>query len=134
VIRNGCSHENFRPGGIVLRGDRAKPCGKSALVGSPGAGRCSLPPRYRSAMAEPPLALIEFPADDAERARRFWTGLLGVTLESRAPEEGAGWQTHSADPAIGVHARGQGPGDFFALPYFEVEDIAAALTQVERRG
>ena len=30
-----------------------------------------------------PTPLIEFPADDPERALRFWRGLLGVELESR---------------------------------------------------
>jgi catechol 2,3-dioxygenase-like lactoylglutathione lyase family enzyme len=29
------------------------------------------------------LSSVEFPADDPERARRFWTGLLGVELEGR---------------------------------------------------
>lgn len=29
----------------------------------------------------PNLSLIEFPADDAERARRFWAELLDVSLE-----------------------------------------------------
>jgi predicted enzyme related to lactoylglutathione lyase len=80
------------------------------------------------------LALIEFPADDPERARRFWTGLLGVTLESRTADEGEGWQTRFAGPAIGVHARGRGPGDSFSLPYFEVDDLAAALAQVPTLG
>jgi predicted enzyme related to lactoylglutathione lyase len=81
-------------------------------------------------MTESPLALIEFPADDTERARRFWTGLLGLTLESRTAGEGEGWQTRAAGPAIGVHARGRGPGDSFSLPYFEVEDLSGALAQV----
>jgi hypothetical protein len=27
-----------------------------------------------------PLALVEFPADDVERARGFWGGLLGADL------------------------------------------------------
>ncbi|MEX2194001.1 MAG: VOC family protein [Thermoleophilaceae bacterium] len=80
-------------------------------------------------------ALIEFPADDAERARRFWSGLLGAELEARGPDEGDGWQTRAAgDPAVGVHARGRGPGDSFSLPYFEVADIAAALEQVAALG
>jgi predicted enzyme related to lactoylglutathione lyase len=85
-------------------------------------------------MARSPLALVEFPADDVERARRFWNGLLGLELESRAAGEGEGWQTHSAAPAVGVHARGRGPGDSFSLPYFEVDDIPAALEQVEALG
>jgi hypothetical protein len=38
----------------------------------------------------PSLTLIEFPADDLERARRFWQGLLEVELEPRAPAEGTG--------------------------------------------
>jgi predicted enzyme related to lactoylglutathione lyase len=85
-------------------------------------------------VAESHLGLIEFPADDAERARRFWTGLLDVKLESRGPDEGEGWQTRSAGPAVGVHDRGRGPGDSFSLPYFEVDDLATALAKVETLG
>jgi predicted enzyme related to lactoylglutathione lyase len=81
-----------------------------------------------------PLSLIEFPADDAERARRFWVELLGVELEARQEGEGEGWQTHSGAPAVGVHARGRGPGDSFSLPYFAVSDIAKALERVEALG
>ena len=77
-------------------------------------------------------ALIEFPADDPERARRFWGGLLGLALEPRTL--GEGWQTGGAGPAVGVHTRGRGPGDSFSLPYFEVEDISSALQQVRSLG
>ena len=83
-------------------------------------------------MAEP--SLIEFPADDPERARRFWSGLLEAELEPRAEGEGEGWQTHAGAPAVGVHARGRGPGDTFSLPYFAVPDVAAALERVEALG
>jgi len=79
-------------------------------------------------------SLIEFPADDPARARRFWEELLGVELEARRAREGEGWQTHSGAPAVGVHARGRGPGDSFSLPYFAVRDIAAALERVEALG
>ena len=79
-------------------------------------------------------SLIEFPADDAERARRFWVGFLGVEMEAREAGEGEGWQTHSGAPAIGVHARGRGPGDTFSLPYFAVPDVAEALERVEALG
>jgi catechol 2,3-dioxygenase-like lactoylglutathione lyase family enzyme len=37
-----------------------------------------------------PLALIEFPADDPDRARRFWSDLLGVELADRSEVEGHG--------------------------------------------
>jgi uncharacterized protein len=81
-----------------------------------------------------PLSLIEFPADDPARARRFWAELLGVRLEARQDGEGEGWQTHSGVPAVGVHARGRGPGDSASLPYFAVSDLAEALKRVEALG
>jgi predicted enzyme related to lactoylglutathione lyase len=80
------------------------------------------------------LSLLEFPADDTERARGFWSGLLDVELDERAGAEGEGWQSHGVEPAVGVHARGRGPGDSFSLPYFAVEDIAAALERVAELG
>ena len=81
-----------------------------------------------------PLSLVEFPADDAARARRFWAGFLGVELELRQAGEGEGWQTRSDGPVVGVHARGRGPGDSFSLPYFAVHDMAEALASVEALG
>jgi predicted enzyme related to lactoylglutathione lyase len=80
------------------------------------------------------LSLIEFPADDPARARRFWSGLLDAELESRSPGEGEGWQTHGTGPAVGLHPRGRGPGDSFSLPYFAVPDLEAALARVEELG
>jgi predicted enzyme related to lactoylglutathione lyase len=81
-----------------------------------------------------PLALIEFPADDPARARRFWTELLGVSLEPRGPGQGEGWESSQTTPAIGVHARGRGPGDSYSLPYFEVDDLPAAIARVPELG
>jgi len=88
------------------------------------------------------LALIEFPADDAERARSFWSGLLDVALEPRAARQGEGWQSDdvpgqagaTAAAAIGVHERGRGPGDSFSLPYFEVQDMEGTLARVPALG
>jgi predicted enzyme related to lactoylglutathione lyase len=85
-------------------------------------------------VSDPRLSLIEFPADDPERARRFWTELLGVELGVREEGEGEGWQTHAQSPAVGVHARGRGPGDSLSLPYFTVSDVAQALKRVETLG
>jgi predicted enzyme related to lactoylglutathione lyase len=80
------------------------------------------------------LSLIEFPADDPGRARRFWEEFLGAPLEARRDGEGEGWQTHAEAPAVGVHARGPGPGDTFSLPYFAVSDLTEALGRVEALG
>jgi predicted enzyme related to lactoylglutathione lyase len=80
------------------------------------------------------LTLVEFPADDPERARVFWEGLLGKPLDEREPGEGHGRQTRGGDVAIGVHERGRGPGDRVSLPYFAVADVAAALERVRELG
>ena len=85
-------------------------------------------------MARLPLPLIEFPADDPERARRFWAELLGAELRARESSEGEGWETRSGDFRLGVHQRGRGPGDSFSLPYFAVNDIAQALEHVQALG
>jgi predicted enzyme related to lactoylglutathione lyase len=88
------------------------------------------------------LALIEFPADDAQRARSFWSGLLDVELEPRGSGQGEGWQNDEAPAradaapgaAIGVHERGRGPGDSFSLPYFEVQEMESALARIPPLG
>jgi predicted enzyme related to lactoylglutathione lyase len=80
------------------------------------------------------LDLIEFPADDVARARRFWETLLGVSLDDRGEGEGTGFQTHGDAPAFGLHERGRGPGDRFSLPYFSVPDLAGALERVVELG
>jgi predicted enzyme related to lactoylglutathione lyase len=77
-----------------------------------------------------PLELIEFPADDLARARRFWETLLEVSLDERREGEGQGLQTHEDRPSLGLHERGRGPGDRFSLPYFRVPDLARALERV----
>jgi predicted enzyme related to lactoylglutathione lyase len=81
-----------------------------------------------------PAFLIEFPADDSERAQRFWEGLLGATLDRRDPEQGRGWQAEHEGIALGLHERGSGPGDRFSLPYFPVADLAAAVARVRALG
>jgi predicted enzyme related to lactoylglutathione lyase len=80
------------------------------------------------------LSLVEFPADDPERARRFWEGLLGVALAERAQNEGRGRQTRTGGVELGLHERGPGPGDRFSLPYFAVADVGEALARVEELG
>lgn len=81
-----------------------------------------------------PNPLIEFPADDPERALRFWHGVLGVELEPRGKSKGRGWESAADGPRLGVHERGAGPGDTGSLPYFTVPDIGAALERVEDLG
>jgi predicted enzyme related to lactoylglutathione lyase len=81
-----------------------------------------------------PAPLIEFPADEPERALRFWGGVLGAELEPRTGEAGEGWEAESDGLRLGVHQRGTGPGDTFSLPYFTVSDLSEALEQVEELG
>jgi predicted enzyme related to lactoylglutathione lyase len=81
-----------------------------------------------------PQPLIEFPADDPERALRFWQGLLGVDLAPRPSAAGQGWEADADGLRLGVHERGRGPGDTGSLPYFTVEDMSAALDRVKELG
>ena len=81
-----------------------------------------------------PAPLIEFPADDPDRARRFWRGVLGVELTPRPTEAGAGWEAEQDGLLLGVHERGPGPGDTASLPYFGVADLPAALESVRELG
>jgi predicted enzyme related to lactoylglutathione lyase len=81
-----------------------------------------------------PAPLIEFPADDPERALRFWNGLLGAELAPRPREAGAGWEARDGELRLGVHERGQGPGDTASLAYFTVADLPGALERVRELG
>ena len=81
-----------------------------------------------------PAPLIEFPADDPERARRFWRGVLGIELEPRRTEAGSGWEIEDDGLRLGVHERGPGPGYTASLPYFTVADLAATLEPVRELG
>jgi predicted enzyme related to lactoylglutathione lyase len=81
-----------------------------------------------------PTPLIEFPADDPERALRFWREVLGTSLEPRQADAGAGWESRDDGLRLGVHERGRGPGDTASLPYFTIADMAAALESVREHG
>ena len=78
--------------------------------------------------------LIEFPADDPDRARRFWRGVLDAELTARPADAGAGWEVEEGGLRLGVHERGPGPGDTASLPYFTVADLAATLERVRELG
>lgn len=81
-----------------------------------------------------PALLIEFPADDADRARRFWRGVLGVDLTPRRAAAGSGWETDDDGLRLGLHDRGAGPGDTASLPYFTVADLPATLARIRDLG
>jgi predicted enzyme related to lactoylglutathione lyase len=78
--------------------------------------------------------LIEFPADEPERALRFWNGVLGAELQPRAEDAGQGWEVNRPDLRLGLHARGPGPGDTASLPYFTVADLPGTLRRIEELG
>jgi predicted enzyme related to lactoylglutathione lyase len=81
-----------------------------------------------------PAPLIEFPADDSARARRFWQGVLGAELAPRPTAAGSGWETEDDGLRLGIHERGPGPGDTASLPYFSVSDLPATLERVQQLG
>jgi predicted enzyme related to lactoylglutathione lyase len=81
-----------------------------------------------------PVPLIEFPADDPDRALRFWRGVLGVELEPRPDDWGAGWEAEDEGLRLGVHERGRGPGDTASLPYFTVANMEETLGCVRELG
>jgi predicted enzyme related to lactoylglutathione lyase len=81
-----------------------------------------------------PAPLIEFPADDADRALRFWRAVLGVELEARPAAAGSGWEIEDDGLRLGVHERGPGPGDTASLPYFTVSDLPATLERIAELG
>ena len=85
-------------------------------------------------MGRPAFGLVEFPADDAPRARAFWSGLLETDLRDRGPGEGTGWQAATDGAALGIHERGAGPGDRVSLPYLTVDDLPATLARVQELG
>jgi predicted enzyme related to lactoylglutathione lyase len=78
--------------------------------------------------------LIEFPADDPERALRFWNAVLGVEPAPRNAAAGSGWVHEAEGMRFGIHERGRGPGDTGSLAYFGIADMAVALGRVEEFG
>lgn len=81
-----------------------------------------------------PTPLIEFPAEDAQRALRFWSGVLGIEFAPRPERAGQGWEADADGLRLGVHERGAGPGDTASLPYFTVAEMDAALERVREHG
>ena len=81
-----------------------------------------------------PAPLIEFPADDPDRARRFWTACWAPRSRRRPAEAGSGWEIEDDGLRLGVHERGPGPGDTASLPYFTVADLEATLERVRELG
>jgi predicted enzyme related to lactoylglutathione lyase len=115
------------PNGWASKGAAVLPSSVSIVTG----GEASAIAGDTSSM---PAPLIEFPADDPDRARRFWHGVLGVTLAPRPAAAGSGWQSETRGLRLGVHERGPGPGDTACLPYFSVADMATALERVLELG
>jgi predicted enzyme related to lactoylglutathione lyase len=81
-----------------------------------------------------PEPLIEFPADDPDRALTFWRDVLGLALEPRSADAGSGWEAQVDGLRLGVHERGPGPGDTASLPYFTVTDLPATLERIRELG
>ena len=85
------------------------------------------------AVTESPLSLVEFPADDPERARRFWSQLLGVEIEAR--RDGRRGLADALGGERGRRPRAWPRSRRHRLPaHFTVADIAVALERVEALG
>jgi len=111
---------------------RCRPGGDLALHGHFLYRRSEHEPPAILASMPPPL--IEFPADDPDRALRFWHGVLGVALSPRPAAAGSGWEADTDNLRLGVHDRGPGPGDTASLPYFTVADLPRTLERVRELG
>lgn len=81
--------------------------------------------------------LIEFPADDPERARRFLHSVLGAELAPRPADAGSGWEAERDGLRLGVHELEPGPGETAHLSDFNTLIVAAVqgltLQLLERR-
>jgi predicted enzyme related to lactoylglutathione lyase len=77
-----------------------------------------------------PLGLIEFPADDEDRARTFWSGLLGINFDTFAPAQDA--QSPEGPPMVGIHPRVDGEAG--VVLFFFVDDMDDALARVTELG
>jgi hypothetical protein len=78
--------------------------------------------------------LIELPADEPERARCFWEGLLETRLESRRLEDGRGWQAAYRGIVFGLHERGTGPRRPLLTPLLPGRRPCGAVEQVSQLG
>jgi predicted enzyme related to lactoylglutathione lyase len=76
---------------------------------------------------------VEFPAEDADRAQRFWSGLFGWSfadsgmpgIDYRIAQAGAG-----LGAAVYESEERSGHGNF----YFAVDDVDAAIARVRELG
>src|SRR5258705_345468 len=131
-------HGGSRPGSTVAcrgwRSRRPRRTGRQTCASRsrrPCSGRWGRP-APTAILVPMPAPLIEFPADDSDRALRFWSGVLGVALTPRPAAAGSGWETDTDNLRLGVHDRGPGPGDTASLPYFTVADLTTTLERVRQ--
>lgn len=89
-------------------------------------------PRQKGTAVSGQAVHFDIPADDTERARRFYTQLLGWDFESQ-PGPAEYWLAKTgASPVGGVlPRRGR---DRRPLIYFEVDDVDAAAAQARTLG
>jgi hypothetical protein len=66
-------------------------------------GRAEFVRRASTVCAVKAPFLIELPADEPERARRFREELLQTTLARRRPDEGRGWEAEYEGIVLGLH-------------------------------
>ena len=94
-----------------IAGAPACPTGRrsrGAGASPPGRGRTAHAEEPESGSAQSPIALVEFPADDPDRALRFWSQLWTSSSSARRGR-GRRVAIRSTIPPIGVHVAGVAP-------------------------
>jgi predicted enzyme related to lactoylglutathione lyase len=72
------------------------------------------------------------PAQDIERARKFYEQKLGLTADQVMPDGGVTFRTGSAGFSV-FPSRGKASGDHTQIS-FEVTDVVAAVSELKKNG
>ena len=76
---------------------------------------------------------IEFPAQDADRAQRFWSGLFGWSFGDSGME-GIDYRMAQTGPAAGAAVYPSDERSGYPNYYLNCDDIEAALAKVDELG
>lgn len=84
-------------------------------------------------MARGDIAHVEFPADDVERAKRFYAAVAGWEFNEMEGAPGFWTFATSGDSGGGIGKRGEAVADEIRV-YIEVESLEPAVAAAEANG